>query len=145
MNILNWFRRKKHTCIDFGAGYDLTDLPIATFYQGEVKLNFLLDTGSNNNILNMSIISQLEYAETNKTASVYGMDGVDHTCPYCLVDITYQDAHYPTNFMVCDMKMAFDNIKKETGVTVHGILGSRFFKQNESILDFSEFKAYFKK
>ena len=43
------------------------------------------------------------------------------------------------------MKTAFENIKKETGVTVHGILGSRFFKQNESILDFCEFKAYFKK
>ena len=145
MNILNWFRRKKNTCIDFGAGYNLTDLPIATFYQGEVKLNFLLDTGSTNNILNVSAIENLSYQETNKTSSVFGMDGIDHVCPYCLVDISYKDTHYPAYFMVCDMKTSFDNIKKETGVTVHGILGSRFFKEYKSILDFAEFKAYFKK
>ena len=47
--------------------------------------------------------------------------------------------------MVCDMKTAIENIRKETGVTVHGILGSRFFKQYESILDFSVFKPYVKK
>ena len=72
------------------------------------------------------------------------MDGIDHVCPYCLVDISYKDIHYPAYFMVCDMKTSFDNIKKETGVTVHGILGSRFFKEYKSILDFAEFKAYFK-
>ena len=46
---------------------------------------------------------------------------------------------------IYDLDEPFAQIKKETGVTVHGILGSRFFKQNESILDFCEFKAYFKK
>lgn len=144
MNILNWFKRKKHTCIDFGAGYDLTELPIATFYQGEVKLNFLLDTGSNNNIINKSILPILKCEEVGNTAKVYGIDGVDHVCPYSYIDIEYQNTHYPANFMVCNMDTPFGNIKRETGVTVHGILGSRFFKTYKSILDFSEFKAYFK-
>lgn len=145
MNIFNWFKRKKKTCIDFGAGYSLTDLPIATFYQGEVKLNFLLDTGSNNNIINKSVLSKIEHKETGKTASVYGMDGIDHECPYYSVDIEYKGSHYPAAFMVCDMDTSFGNIKRETGVTVHGILGSKFFQYYKSILDFIEFKAYFKK
>lgn len=145
MNIFNWFKRKKKTCIDFGAGYSLTDLPIATFYQGGVKLNFLLDTGSNNNIINKSVLSKIGHKETGKTASVYGMDGIDHECPYYSVDIEYKGSHYPTAFMVCDMDASFGNIKRETGVTVHGILGSKFFQYYKSILDFIEFKAYFKK
>lgn len=145
MGVFNWFKKKKHICIDFSAGYNLTDLPIATFYQGEVKLNFLLDTGSNNNIINKSVIEDIKYIVTNKQANVYGMDGLDHSCPFYNVDIEYQGSHYPANFMVCDMSIAFSNIKKETGVLIHGILGSRFFKEHKSILDFSEFKAYFKK
>lgn len=145
MNIFSWFKKRKRTCIDFGAGYNLTDLPIATFYQGEVKLNFLLDTGSTNNILNAPILKRIECVKTDKSVNVFGMDGVNHECSNYMVDIEYNGSHYPTTFMVHDMRAAFGNIKKETGVTVNGILGSEFFKQNESILDFIEFKAYFKK
>lgn len=145
MSIFNWFKKRKHTCIDFSAGYNLTDLPITTFYQGEVKLNFLLDTGSNNNIINESALKDIKYSETNRSANVYGMDGVNHSCSFYTIDIEYQGFHCPANFMVCNMETAFGNIKRETGVTIHGILGSRFFKECKSILDFSEFKAYFKK
>ena len=38
--------------MSFRESMDLTDLPVVTFYQGNKKVNFLLDTGSNDSIIN---------------------------------------------------------------------------------------------
>ena len=40
------------------------------------------------------------------------------------------------------MKEAFGNIKKETGVTIHGILGSDFFTRYKYVLDFDKLIFY---
>ena len=47
--------------------------------------------------------------------------------------------------MIANLDKPFSNIKQESGVIIHGILGNNFFKRNKSILDFEELKAYFKK
>ena len=44
--------RKK---ISFKEAIDLTELPVVTFISKGRKLNFLLDTGANNSILNASV------------------------------------------------------------------------------------------
>ena len=43
------------------------------------------------------------------------------------------------------MSDAFGHIKKDTGVTVHGIIGSLFFNEFKYVLDFDELIAYSKK
>ena len=43
-----------------------------------------------------------------------------------------------------DMTAAFGSIKKETGVTIHGILGAKFFNEFKYVLDFKELIAYSK-
>ena len=144
--ILNWLLGKKEkVCIDFSQSMDLTDLPIVTFYQEELKLNFLLDTGSTCNIINKSILNNISSAKTEKSSSVFGMDGVDHDCPRLQIDIEYRGNKYTAEFLSCDLDKSFSNIKNETGVTIHGILGNDFFKKNKSILNFAELKAYLNK
>ena len=39
--------RKKSSEISFREAMDLAELPVITFYNGDKKINFLLDTGSN--------------------------------------------------------------------------------------------------
>ena len=55
---LEWYhlyrnKVKEQTKISFKEGLDLTELPIVTFNQGDVKLHFLLDTGSNISFINL--------------------------------------------------------------------------------------------
>ena len=145
MNILNWFKNKKRTCIDFSAGFDLTDLPIVTFTQGNEKLNFLLDTGSNKSLINASIVNKLNHIPLKSDSTMFGVDGNYTKVEMTVISIFYKGEEYANDFMISDLDKPFSNIKRESGVTIHGILGNNFFVRNKSILNFEEMKAYFQK
>ena len=145
MNILNWFKTKKKTCIDFSAGFNLTDLPIVTFTQGNEKLNFLLDTGSNKSLINASIVNKLNHIPLKSDSTMFGVDGNYTKVEMTVISIFYKGEEYANDFMISDLDKPFSNIKRESGVTIHGILGNNFFVRNKSILNFEEMKAYFQK
>ena len=145
MNILNWFKKKKKTCIDFSAGFNLTDLPIVTFTQGNEKLNFLLDTGSNKSLINASIVNKLNHIPLKSDSTMFGVDGNYTKVEMTVISIFYKGEEYANDFMISDLDKPFSNIKRESGVTIHGILDNNFFVRNKSILNFEEMKAYFQK
>lgn len=145
MNILNWFKKTKKTCIDFSAGFNLTDMPIVTFTQGDVKLNFLLDTGSTNSLINESMVKNINVIPLQTDTKMFGLDGNYTKVEVAVISIFYNGIEYANDFMISNLDKPFSNIKKESGVTIHGILGNNFFTRNKSILDFEEMKAYFKK
>ena len=58
--------------------------------------------------------------------------------------MSYKDKDYEYPYVMQDMKAAFGSIKKETGVTIHGILGAKFFNEFKYVLDFKELIAYSK-
>ena len=45
--------------MSFREAIDLVGLPIVTFYQGDRKYNFLLDTGANLSVINLSIAASV--------------------------------------------------------------------------------------
>ena len=128
--------------ISFKESMDLTDLPVITFYSNNTKLNFLLDTGSDCSYINELNLKNIEYTLQNKVSNVVGMEGNPKTCQLCSVNIQYKDQQFLENFIICDLSKAFDVIKKENGVQIHGILGSKFFKKYKYIIDFNELIAY---
>lgn len=136
---------KNSSEISFKQGFELTDLPVVTLYQGEKKFNFLLDTGSNNSIIDGNILNQIEHTKCEEKSSVYGMEGNKQEVSICEIELSYKDMHYRYAYLVCDMKNAFDSIKQDTGVNLHGIIGSRFFNKFKYVLDFDELIAYSKK
>lgn len=138
------FRRKTEQAISFKQGFDLTELPIVTFYQGSKKLNFLLDTGSNNNIINSSALEQVEALTVDKASNLYGIGGRTTNNSMCQITFSYRDRDYTFDYIVADMSSPFQALKQEFGVTVHGIIGSRFFNHYKYILDFDELIAYSK-
>ena len=145
MNIFNWFRNKKKACIDFSAGFNLTDLPIVTFTQGKEKLNFLLDTGSNKSLINASVVNKLTHIPLKSDSTMFGVEGNYTKVEVAVISLFYNNIEYANDFMIANLDKPFSNIKQESGVIIHGILGNNFFKRNKSILDFEELKAYFKK
>ena len=135
---------KERSEMSFRESMDLTELPVITFYNGPNKLNFLLDTGSNMCVINSKSVGSLSYTKLNEGGSIHGMEGNVINVEHISMDFTYNNKHYTSVFQVVDMQEAFDRIKQESGVTIHGILGSKFFEEYKYILNFDKLIAYSK-
>ena len=59
--------------------------------------------------------------------------------------VTYRNQKFIDRFYISDLNESFGAIKAETGVQIHGILGSKFFAKYKYILDFESLIAYSKK
>lgn len=130
--------------MSFKESLDLAELPVVTFYQGDRKINFLLDTGSNNCIIDSSFLKNIHHTLVNQKTNLYGLEGNAQKAGVCVIKMSYKNREYEYPYIVQDMSGAFGAIKKETGVTVHGILGSKFFNEFKYVLDFDELIAYSK-
>ena len=137
------YNRKK-VKMSFRESMNLTELPVVTFYNGTNKLNFLLDTGSNMCVINSKILESLNYTRLNEKGTVHGMEGNIVDTEYVSMNFTHNDIPYTSVFQVMDMQNAFDIVKQESGVTIHGILGNKFFEEYKYVLDFKELIAYIK-
>lgn len=143
-NIINKILNKHSDAMSFKEAFDLTEHPICTFYQGDKKIHLLLDTGSNNCIIDSTFLKSLEHTMLNLKNTVSGLDGIEKESDVCTIKMSYKDKEYEYPYMVRDMSPVFDPVKKETGVTIHGILGAKFFNDYKYVLDFDELKAYSK-
>ena len=139
-------RKYNKTKMSFKESIDLTGLPIVTFYQENKKFNFLLDTGANLSVINKGALKIVKYNKLeNSNNTVTGIDGKPIPADSISLNLTYNNVNYEEKFQVVDMKEAFKTIKKESGVSLIGILGSEFFQKNKYVLDFAKLIAYSKK
>jgi predicted aspartyl protease len=134
--------RKKSSEISFREAMDLAELPVITFYNGDKKINFLLDTGSNISYLNESIVSSLVTESTGEESNIIGIEGNKVNCKICKMIIRRKKQEFEEEFSIADLDKAFSIVKKESGVQIHGILGSRFFEKYKYVLDFKDYIAY---
>lgn len=134
--------RKKSSEISFREAMDLAELPVITFYNGDKKINFLLDTGSNISYLNESIASSLVTESTGEESNIIGIEGNKVNCKICKMIIRRKNQEFEEEFSIADLDKAFSIVKKESGVQIHGILGSRFFEKYKYVLDFKDYIAY---
>ena len=134
--------KKKNSEISFREAMDLAELPVITFYNGGRKINFLLDTGSNISYLNKSIVSSLVVESTGEESNIIGIEGNKVNCKICKMIIKRKNQEFEEEFSIADLDKAFRIVKEESGVQIHGILGSRFFGKYKYVLDFKDYIAY---
>lgn len=134
--------KKKNSEISFREAMDLAELPVITFYNGDRKINFLLDTGSNISYLNKSIASSLVVESTGEESNIIGIEGNKVNCKICKMIIKRKNQEFEEEFSIADLDKAFRIVKEESGVQIHGILGSRFFEKYKYVLDFKDYIAY---
>ena len=134
----------KHNEISFKAGFDLTDMPVITLYQGDKKFNFLLDTGSTDSIIDSNILKEINYKVKNTVSNLFGMEGQTKQVRSCEITLYFGNKGYTYDYLINDMSQAFGQIKDSTGVNLHGIIGSKFFNKFKYVLDFDELIAYSK-
>ena len=137
-------KQKKRENMSFREAMDLVELPVVTFYNKDTKLNFLLDTGSDLSHINKSILPSLEYKEIDESRNIISVGGNSQSLRCCDMTVTYKSQKFIDRFCVSDLDEAFGAIKAETGVQIHGILGSKFFTKYKYTLDFESLIAYSK-
>lgn len=136
---INYFNKG---IMSFKESMDLTNLPIVTFEVKDKKLNFLLDTGASTSVINQDSLNDIEYTKTNYVTTIFGMEGNSQQTNIVEMWLTYKSTTFKEEFQTVDLSKAFTILKQEHGVTVHGILGSEFFRKYKYILNFSELQAY---
>lgn len=130
--------------VSFKEALDLTGLPIVTFKQGENKINLLLDTGSSKSVILPSVLNIFKHEKLNEGGTVYGMEGNIIETVFISMDFILNNTNYSEKFQVVDMSSAFNSLKQDTGVTIHGILGNSFFEKYGYVIDYKDFVAYAK-
>ena len=131
--------------ISFKETIELIELPVIVFRQNEHKLNLLLDTGATYSVINEKALSYLEYDITDKYTIMFGVDGVPRKTPVINLSLVLNDTVYVEQFQVADISAAMDDLKRDSGVTIHGIIGNTFMRKYKYVLDFDEMTAYSKK
>ena len=120
-------------------------MPVVTFYQGDKKFNFLLDTGSNYSHISKEAAKEIQGKTMEAQAKVSGI-GEGTTSGVCRTTLSYKGVNYDIDLSITDhLTDAFAAIKTETGVQVHGLIGNQFFQKHKYVLDFEELVAYTKK
>lgn len=131
--------------ISFKEIIDLTGFPIITFWQKGRKLHFLLDTGSNDNIIDSDILKKLDHEMLEEERVLSGLDGIENKAKTCNLTLSYKSQEYPFTYLVNDMAPAFSTFKKEHHIQLAGIIGVKFFQKYKYVLDFADMIAYSKK
>lgn len=143
-SIIIGVKNETTTNMSFKEAMDLVGLPIITFTNNDKKLNFLLDTGSDISSINTSVLPSIKYVSIDKCIDSIGIEGNKKQVYFCEMDITYNNKVFTEEFLMRDLDKAFNIVKEESGVQIHGILGSAFFQKYKYILDFESLKAQIK-
>ena len=131
--------------VSFKQGFISPNIPIVTFYQKNKELNFILDTGSDENVVNKEALKELEHemlevSEKNKKI-LNGLGG-GQEAQECTITFASEDAKYTEKFLVVDLSRPFESIRKQHCIPLHGMLGSNFLRRNNMTLDFKNLAAY---
>lgn len=136
--------KRNNRKMSFKESMDLAEMPVVTFYQGDKKFNFLLDTGSNLSHISAEAAKELNGENFEAKTKVSGI-GTGETNGLCKTTLTYKGVNYDIDLCITDhLTEAFTEIKNTTGVQVHGLMGNQFFQQHKYVLDFEELVAYTK-
>lgn len=128
--------------LSFKQAMDLVGLPVVTMYIGSKKLNFLLDTGCNKNIINSDDLKGIKYDKVPVTSVIFGLDGIKRNADNVSLKLFLYKKEIEDRFQVTDMTNTFRQIKQEYGVTINGIIGSSLFNKYKCVLDFDKMIFY---
>lgn len=138
-NKINPIANHSASKISFKESLDLTDLPVITLLYGKHKFNLILDTGANRSYLNESLVKKLNIPTTDTSlATITAQDRIENVPRTPAIELKYKDYTITVEFAVIDISSAIHQIKKETGVTIHGFIGTDVLAKYKYILDFKK-------
>lgn len=104
------------------------------------NLCFLIDTGSTHNTLFSSVYEHFKdrFKVLEERRNIIGIDGVQHEAPTIEAIFNFEGMSYTSFFAILDASEAVVQVQEETGVQIHGVLGTQFLVENKWIVDFEK-------
>ena len=121
-------------------GLSKTGLPLIPLQVGEHTMLFLIDTGATHSIIDESILRELDssfvHKIPNKTIKISGIEGTEKQGIIYELSFKIDDQTYIQEFVTNSLIEASSEMMKNSGIQIHGILGTDFLFKNKWIIDF---------
>lgn len=144
----NYFHSKysDEVKISIKKALDSAQIPIVTFQEGDMELNFLLDSGSSHSHIS-SATSKILIGTPIETDYTYATAAGSNTSSKIIESILkYKDKEFKVNLFVNEgLDSSFESVKDECGIQVHGILGNDFLVEHKYVIDYAKLVARFSK
>ena len=119
-------------------GLSHTGLPLLIVKAQAKNLCFLLDTGSNINVLDKRVAEFFQLSGGTAQQQQFGIDGELRTSNIVEFSFSLEEREYKADFSVMDLSSAFGKVEEESGIQIHGLLGCSFMEQQKWVLDFEK-------
>lgn len=142
----NIFAKNNAARISFESTLRLVGIPIITLENNNKQYNFILDTGATTSLVNSSIINELQNKEVvDGEDLVSGLNpDINYKASRYIIEFNILNDKFKHQFSVFNLNDTFMDLAQETGIMVHGLLGSDFFRDKKYILDYNEHLLYHK-
>lgn len=114
------------------------ELPLILVKAQAKNLCFLLDTGSNINVLDRRVAEFFQLSKSLIRQKQFGIDGTLQTSAVVEMTFSLEEHEYKADFSVMDLSSAFGKVEEESGIQIHGLLGCSFMEQQKWVLDFEK-------
>lgn len=107
------------------------------------NLCFLIDTGASQNILFDFVYDHFrdEFKSLEITHKMIGIEGHVKENPIIEATFNFESINCTSQFTVLNANEAVAQIQKESGIQIHGILGTEFLIKNKWIIDFEKLEV----
>lgn len=119
----------------------LVGLPVIPVSINGNKYNFIVDTGATTSIIDVNIAPAELLESSDKTREYHDINGNTKQAERANVVFQIEQYGFCHPMMIQNLQPAFASVKKISGATVHGILGSDFFNRFQGIIDFESRKG----
>ena len=118
-------------------GLTQTGLPTIPVEVNNKKLCFILDTGSTCSLIDSTVVEYFkDIVEPVGDYCISGIEGTKHKVDMITLPFNFEGQVYKPRFCVRPLLDAFKSIEDESGIQVHGLLGTDFLLENQWIVDF---------
>ena len=131
---------KRNKSIRFFADATIIGLPFIRVAEGDFEgLVFLIDTGSNDNIMFGYAHKALKnlFVAVEGISSLYGIDGKKTDVSHTRGMFSFCGKEYDIRFLVREDDTAFIQLSNDVGFPVSGIIGTKFMVEHGWVLDFA--------
>ena len=140
VNIDKKNKKQEKGKINFYADATQMGMPFILITEGEFAgLVFLIDTGSNDNIMFGYVHKELKdmFMAEEGTSTLYGIDGKKTDVSHTRGKLSFGGKEHDMRFLVREDDTAFLQLTNDVGFPVAGIIGTRFMVEHGWVLDFA--------